>query len=372
MYALLFQGAVDEVSGRPRSVFSNRLVLTNQSFIVDPEKLDKITVSHFFRGRDLRLAVLNFADLRKADFTGAQLQGASLEGAQLQGASLEEAQLQNARLSTAQLQGARLHGAQLQGASLALASLQGAWLNEAQLQGALLLSAQLQRAWLDEAQLQGASLDRAQLQGARLDRAQLQGASLNEAQLQGASLDEAQLQGASLNWARVWRAFGTPNLYLADLRNIDAHQKPWKDNETFGEWRDAIANRGWLRDDLIGQLAVLDPAGKNEPENLLDQGYWDRAHSSQPQGEEVRRNRAKFLADLACMGDSAPYVARGLFHNLMLKGDPELLDAGGLKLFTDQLLKGKSDPTTCPGVRDFTDTDWAELSELGSKTLIPR
>jgi len=372
LYALLFQGAVDEVSGRPRSVFSNRLVLTNQSFIVDPEKLDKITVSHFFRGRDLRLAVLNFADLRKADFTGAQLQGASLEGAQLQGASLEEAQLQNARLSTAQLQGARLHGAQLQGASLALASLQGVWLNEAQLQGALLLSAQLQRAWLDKAQLQGASLDLAQLQGARLDRAQLQGASLNEAQLQGASLDEAQLQGASLNWARVWRAFGTPNLYLADLRNIDAHQKPWKDNETFGEWRDAIANRGWLRDDLIGQLAVLDPAGKNEPENLLDQGYWDRAHSSQPQGEEVRRNRAKFLADLACMGDSAPYVARGLFHNLMLKGDPELLDAGGLKLFTDQLLKGKSDPTTCPGVRDFTDTDWAELSELGSKTLIPR
>ena len=342
MYALLFQGAVDEVSGRPRSVFSNRLVLTNQSFIVDPEKLDKITVSHFFRGRDLRLAVLNFADLRKADFTGAQLQGASLEGAQLQGASLEEAQLQNARLSTAQLQGARLHGAQLQGASLALASLQGAW------------------------------LDRAQLQGASLDRAQLQGASLNEAQLQGASLNEAQLQGASLKEARVWRAFGTPNLYLADLRNIDAHQKPWKDNETFGEWRDAIANRGWLRDDLIGQLAVLDPAGKNEPENLLDQGYWDRAHSSQPQGEEVRRNRAKFLADLACMGDSAPYVARGLFHNLMLKGDPELLDAGGLKLFTDQLLKGKSDPTTCPGVRDFTDTDWAELSELGSKTLIPR
>jgi len=253
-----------------------------------------------------------------------------------------------------------------------LASLQGAWLNEAQLQGALLLSAQLQRAWLDKAQLQGASLDLAQLQGARLDRAQLQGASLNEAQLQGASLDEAQLQGASLNWARVWRAFGTPNLYLADLRNIDAHQKPWKDNETFGDWRDAIANRGWLRDDLIGQLAVLDPAGKNEPENLLDQGYWDRAHSSQPQGEEVRRNRAKFLADLACMGDSAPYVARGLFHNLMLKGDPELLDAGGLKLFTDQLLKGKSDPTTCPGVRDFTDTDWAELSELGSKTLIPR
>jgi len=31
------------------------------------------------------------------------------------------------------------------------------------------------------------------------------------------------------------------------------------------------------------------------------------------------------------------------------------------KLFTDRLLKGKSDPTACPGVRGFTDTDWAEL-----------
>jgi uncharacterized protein YjbI with pentapeptide repeats len=187
LYALLFKGPVDEVSGRPRNVFSNRLVLTNQSFIVDPEKLDKITVSHFFRGRDLRLAVLNWTDLRKADFTGAQLQGASLEGAQLQGARLDLAQLQDARLDTAQLQGARLDRAQLQGAMLDLAQLQGASLIDAQLQGALLA----------RAQLQGASLIEAQLQGAWLDRAQLQGASLYGAQLQGASLEGAQLQGAS-------------------------------------------------------------------------------------------------------------------------------------------------------------------------------
>jgi uncharacterized protein YjbI with pentapeptide repeats len=105
---LLFEGDVDRVSGRPRSVFSNRLVLTNQSFVVDPEKLDKITVSHFFNGRDLRLAVLNLADLRKADFTGAQLQDASLDRAQLQGARLDQAQLQGARLNGAQLQAARL------------------------------------------------------------------------------------------------------------------------------------------------------------------------------------------------------------------------------------------------------------------------
>ena len=72
-----------------------------------------------------------------------------------------------------------------------------------------------------------------------------------------------------------------------------------------------------------------------------------------------------FLADLACLGDSAPYVARGLLRNLKPKGDPEkFLDAGGLKLFTDRLLKGKSDPTTCPGIHGLTDTDWADLSKL--------
>jgi uncharacterized protein YjbI with pentapeptide repeats len=417
LQALLFEGDVDKVSGRPRSVFSNRLVLTDQSF-VDPEKLDQITISRSFRGRDLRLAVLYSADLRKADFTGAQLQGASLggtqlqgaslvgarlqgasldraqlqgaslDGAQLQGASLDKAQLQGASLDGAQLQGASLDKAQLQGAALFEAQLQGAWLvgaqlqgaalNNAQLQGASLIWAQLQGAWLVGAQLQGASLDWAQLQGAGLAFAQLQGASLRKAQLQGASLSNVQLQGASLTLAQlqgaggvkalVWRAFGTPNLDLADLTNIDTHRKPWKDNEAFGEWRDVIADSvpaGPLRDQMIERLAALDPIGKKEPEDVLDQRYWD-THSSQPQNEEVRRKRAMFLADLACLEHSAPYVARGLLLSMRLIG-PEFLDAGGVKLFTDRLLKGKSDSTTCPGVRRFTDTNWTDLSTLMSR-----
>jgi hypothetical protein len=313
--ALLFEGDVDRVSQRPRSVFSNRLVLTNQSFVVDPEKLDKIPVSRFFRGRDLRSAVLNLADLRKADFTGAQLQGASLGGAQLQGASL------------------------------------------------------------GGAQLQGASLPDARLQGASLWKAQLQGAWLFQAQLQGASLVLAELQSAGLVNVLVWRAFGTPNLDLAYVANIDARQKPWEDNETFGNWRDAIVNsvpEGYLCDQVIERLAELDPTREKEPEDVLDQHYWDEAQSSQPQGEEVWRKRATFLANLACLGDSAPHVARGLLRNLEPDVDPEFLDAGGLKLFTDRLLKGKSDPTTCPGVRGLTDTDWADLSKLSSETRVSR
>src|SRR5262249_54966376 len=195
-----------------------------------------------------------------------------------------------------------LDKAQLQGASLPKAQLQGAWLPDAQLQGAKLDGAQLQGTTLTGAQLQGASLDGAQLQGAKLDAAQLQGASLPAAELQGANLNGAQLQGARLVNVRVWRAFGTLNLDLADLHNIDPPQKPWeeplKDNETFGEWRDAIANSAdfplpvphgrapegdlRLRNQMIARLAVLDPTEKKEPKDVLDQRYWDRAPPSQP------------------------------------------------------------------------------------------
>src|SRR5262249_50292779 len=68
----LFNGEVDEVPGKPLSLFSNRLVLLDQRF-VDPDKLDKTEISRSFRGRDLRRAMLNRSDLRKADFTGANL-----------------------------------------------------------------------------------------------------------------------------------------------------------------------------------------------------------------------------------------------------------------------------------------------------------
>jgi uncharacterized protein YjbI with pentapeptide repeats len=358
--ALLFEGGVETVSGRPRgNVFSNRLVLNDQNFVVDPEKLDKLTVSRSFHDRDLRLVVLNRANLRKADFTGAQLQGASLDGAQLQGARLDGARLQGASLDGARLQGARLDGAQLQGASLDGAELQGVEFNGAQLQGAS----------LERAQLQGARLDGAQLQGAKLDGARLQGASLDGARLQGASLDGAELQGAGLVNVLVWRASGTPNLDLADFPNIDAQQKPWKDDEAFASWRDATANSvpaGRLRDRMIERLAVLDPTGK-EPKDVLAQPYWDRAHFSQPQGEEVRRKRAMFLADLACQEHLAPYVARGLLRNLELKDD-----AGGLKLLITRLIPAKRDPLRCLGARALADTDWVDLYNLNSKRgIIP-
>jgi uncharacterized protein YjbI with pentapeptide repeats len=264
---ILFKSAaIDEVTGRPRSTFSNRLILTDQSFISDPDKVDKVDVSRSFRGRDLRQAVLNRADLRKADFTGAILQGAQLQNAKLQKASfgcaskyqvdtsirsgwsaaatddfagctslqdanLGWAQLQEANLQRAQLQRALLEAAQLQGANLYMAQLQGARLGTtladlgwsplfgAQLQGANLVLAQLQGADLFDTRLQGATLRGANLLGARLLGIQLQGASLEGAQLRGTNLYKAQLQGANLHDAHLQCA----DLLGAQLQGANLH-----------------------------------------------------------------------------------------------------------------------------------------------------
>jgi uncharacterized protein YjbI with pentapeptide repeats len=426
LHELLFAGAADEVSGRPRSLFSNRLVLTDQSF-VDPDKLDNIEISRSFRGRDLSHAVLNRADLRKADFTGAMLNGASFVGsklqdarfgcanrgtntdtetddkesagrrwpddgctwlqgalldlADLQGASLSEAHLQSASIQAAQLQGAslwyaRLQGANLgaawlQGTSLAGAQLQGAWLDLAHLQGALLEAAQLQGASLEKAELQGALLSGAQLQGASLEDAQLQGASLSGAQLQGASLSRTQLQGASIANARVWRARGAPEIDLTDLDGVDPGTKPWEQRDmtpsTFSVWRDGILEAiptGGYRDDARERLSALDPAPEKEPKNSINAEFW--TSSAPPQSEERNRRTVAFLTDLACSSNGAPYVGRGLLRNGRMEATGSQIAA-----VATRLRKGKSDQAACSGVKDFTDEDWASVDALVAATRKP-
>jgi hypothetical protein len=185
---LLFNGAVDDVTQRRNSPFSNTLVLPGLDVleaakIDDSKKLDSVKQTRSLRGRHLENAVFDRADLRKADLKGAYLDGVSLDEAQLQGATLDSVHLQGAVLDRAQLQGGSLYEAELQGASLFRAELQGAELGSAQLQGATLLQARVHSASLDAAQLQGASLDSAQLQGVSLDNANFQGATLDGAYL---------------------------------------------------------------------------------------------------------------------------------------------------------------------------------------------
>jgi hypothetical protein len=203
--------------------------------------------------------------------------------------------------------------------------------------------------------------------------AELQGANLYSAELQGASLTDAQLQNASLGKARVWRARGMPTLDLTALQDIDTKTQPWDSKEkpgTFAQWRDAIANSipaGPGRDLLRNSLAALDLAANKGLEGVLESDFWKTARSSQPQGEELERKRAAFLASLACSSDSAPYIARGLLRNLKSEFDASKstsANTGARQLFANELRKAKSDPTACPGVNGFTEKDWAILSNL--------
>jgi uncharacterized protein YjbI with pentapeptide repeats len=408
LYKLLFAGAADEVSGRPRSLFSNRLVLTDQSF-VDAAKLEDIKITRSFRGRDLSHAVFNRADLRTADFTGAMLNGASFfrstlnealfdcaeRGAGrsteidddesvrpqwpddgctwLQNASFDLADMRGASLKQAWLQGASFTWALLAGSSLYYARLQGASLLVARLQGAVLVGARLQGAWLDRADLEGASLEAAQLQGASLEKAQLEGAVFNGAQLQGASLQGAELQGASLDaaqmqlatiaYARVWRAHGVPNIDMTDVNGVDHGTRPWADPDAtpsgFSGWRDnildRIPDREALRDEARQRLSVLDPAPNNEPKDSINSEFWKKASASLKTEERTRKTVA-LLTDLACSSRGAPYVWRGLLRNHIFARTESQLAAVAARL-----REAKSDHSGCLGVTDFNDEDWASL-----------
>src|SRR5208283_2713286 len=114
LHDLLFNGSVDEITRRRKSLFSNTLVLPGfdalEAAKIDPKKLNDGSVKYslVLRGRYLESSVFSFADLRKVDFSGSNLQGSSFLGSKVQGAFLDNAQLQGAQMSIAQLQEARL------------------------------------------------------------------------------------------------------------------------------------------------------------------------------------------------------------------------------------------------------------------------
>lgn len=261
LHELLVAGDVDLVARRPKSIWSNRLVLP-QLDVIDHAKFDteskiaSMPVSVSLRTRDLRGAVLiganlrstdfagvdlrdarlESADLRSVDFTGADLRDARLENAdfrgaklaceptslkdqpiperscvKLQNAVLDRAKMQGVALNGAQLQGAHLQATQLQGASLIRAQFLGAYLEGTKLTGAVLLGAGFEGAILDSADLQAAFLSDGNFQAAYFWQSDLRGASLGAAQLQGASFQRANLSSAFVWGAFVWRADTRPD-----------------------------------------------------------------------------------------------------------------------------------------------------------------
>ena len=403
---LVFSGPIDQVSGKPASLFSNRLVLTDQT-LVDGDKLDKGDFSRSFRKRDLRQAVLDRADLRKADFTGAMLDGVSavgtkfqsarfgcldlkngfgctslqgahlksanmrsarLGGARLQGADLNEAELQDADLEAAQMQGAKLRFAYLQGANLFRADLRGADMHRAWLFGAHLPVARLDGANLLEARMHGADLSGASLRGATLTHAYLRGATLERAQMEGTDLTGVDLTGASLAGASVWRTHGSPDLDLVELDKINTAgpASDFANAAAFAAWRDGLLDgvpTRAAREMIRKGISTLDSSTSTESRGFIN---WEERAKAQGNAHDRERKLALFLADLACSGDlspymvegaprSMPYVARGLLKSRI--GSTQILTI-------ERLAKGKSEEVVCPGVKGFTADDWHYLERL--------
>ncbi len=358
---VLFNGRVDDMTRRRKSLFSNTLVLPGFDLleaekIDDQNKLNWAKHTFSFRARHLEGARFDRADLRKTDLEGAHLQGASLDFAQLQGTLLAQAQLQGASLAYAQLQGALLTQAQLQGASLYLAQLQAAWLFLAQLQGAA----------LDAAQLQGAALNGAQLQGASLEDAQLQGAQLRGTQLQGANFDRAGFAGTDMQGAALWRtrfeAATLTDVFMDQLR-----ESPLSSDAFAALRADIVKEVGddTRRNDALDRVGILDP-GIIGPE-------MDTTRAIQKQGVDLLTYQialADELKKIACSGgESATSVVHALNLAPFGKGT-HVKEAGP---FAPKLAEGILAPD-CPVSAALTDDDRVALKKIAetASQLLPQ
>jgi Pentapeptide repeats (8 copies) len=115
--AVLFEGATDDIQGRPDSLFSRNIVVINTSMQapITPEP-DEPSIN--LRGRDLKYATLDRSDFRRADFTGANLTGASLQQTGLIKARLVRAKLRDADLRGAGMISTFVRGADMEGARI--------------------------------------------------------------------------------------------------------------------------------------------------------------------------------------------------------------------------------------------------------------
>jgi hypothetical protein len=163
--AILFEGGVDHLSGRPTSFFGRNLVVTDTDLVRDSQTgPDETSIS--LRRRDLRYGTFDRSDLHQADLTGALLTKASLRETNLIEIKAEKASLLGADLWRAQFlpqisEGRVMNGANLREADLRRANLQQANMQGAEMTGALLEGAELTGALLDpedaaEARRQGA------------------------------------------------------------------------------------------------------------------------------------------------------------------------------------------------------------------------
>ena len=164
--AMLFDGAVDLVSGRPTSPFGRNLVVTDTDLVRDAD-FDPGETTINLRRRDLRYGTFDRSDFHQADVTGAILTKASLRETNLADLKGEKASFQDADLWRAQFINESSSGRAVRGADLRDADLRRANLRDANLQGASMAGAFLEDAELANTLMDAEDQADARQQGAR-------------------------------------------------------------------------------------------------------------------------------------------------------------------------------------------------------------
>jgi Pentapeptide repeats (8 copies) len=336
---LLVAGDVDFAGRKPKSLWSNRLVLPGFDAIdhakFDSEaKIEAASETISLRAHHLEGGVLIGAKLRKADFTAAQLQGAQLDDSDLRGAKFQCVQQQCT---------------QIEGASV------------------------------DNSQLLGASLYRVQLQGARLYGSQLQGASLDGAQLQGASLYDVGLAGVSLGSVSTWRAdareaywedtlVGSPDTgpKYECTKNGELSICDWSP-QSFDELKQQIAVQvpeGDKRSAALKRIEKLDPTKALEGEYEMAK-VWEAQARSSPATEAYEKRLAGIWRETGCAAEGAPYVLRNLLVRLEWAFTSYFSPSCAVRNLQGPVLASAFlDEAHCPGARGLTDAEKAELEEI--------
>ena len=429
----LFDGPVDEVTGKVISLFANKLVLTNKDFVrLDDSQIAKTDTTVSLRGRNLEGALLARANLTKADFTGAKMAGANftqaklrlakfscgngivgfgkhffvnednesgctdLRGAnllysELQGAQLEGTLLQRAILIGAQLQDATLDGAKLQGALLRYSQLQGSKNQDADFRGADLQYSNLQAANLSSARFQGAILNFAHLQGTVLTAANFDGAYLFRTELQGANLYDADFRGAVLVFTDFRQTRNIPEGRLWKNAIVDSIKTEGKYFIAPSEYEKLVESlisdipKGIQQKEAIFNLRYLDPTKTHSflsSEFLLEltQGQmWKYINISTLRGlqlgedpqwhSEAWQDRIRFLTEIGCAAKNAPYVA----DSWITKANGPGSTSPGLLEFVGPyrpaFARHLLDTERCPGAEEISDDSKVQLQQWASEKL---
>ena len=389
---VILHGPIDMVEGRPRTWFSNVLVVPNKK-LIDDNAGETPFPSLSLRGRNLSGAVFVNSDLRNTDFTGANLNDAVLDYAQLARARFGCASLYDQVTKP----GWPKDGCTwLQRASFALAQLQGANLGRARMHGAILISAKLQAADLSAAQLQGVMFTNADMTGATLRSADLSYAFLDGAIMIGVDFSSSQLQGVLLGDTRfdlsLIKYVASPSLDRAPLRiakpmpyegssNVEGQIAKYFRYTAVSAVSEGVSEQvsaGFDSESLNkfrkSVMASLIPAGIIARD--FETTYAQAAEKKWSDVVEIAKKEPitgakEYLVEKACDIRIGPFITLSLIRSeplirserIMFVGLDEALEVIGVL---------KNPPNHCPGVQSLSDELKARLGPIEEDILKKR